>query len=318
MNTIKNLSNYIFLIFCICTFTFRVHAQNDATVNAKIDARNITVGDQVKLFIEAKHNTQSSIKWANIPDSFNSLEVVEKGKIDTITQGNLIIYKQRLLITGFDSGSFKIPHFVFLVIPSSGIGYNLQTDSFQINVNTVAVDTSQSFRPIKGIMAVPASWKDYIGWITGGVLLLALIILLIRYFTKKKPEAAIIPKIPDETLQQKTLRLLKELEAEKLWQQNQIKEYYTQLTDILRGYIEERFNTPAMELTTDELLTQSHKHKEMSVHYDQLAHILNTADLAKFAKAEPLPYEHMESMEQVKQFVIITKPVIIDTNQHTK
>jgi hypothetical protein len=93
-----------------------------------------------------------------------------------------------------------------------------------------------------------------------------------------------------------------------------VKLYYSELTDILRGYIEERFKTPAMELTTDELLSKSHDHREMSAHYDELAQILHTADLAKFAKAEPLPFEHTQALEQTKQFVIATKAVIVETN----
>ncbi|MGN6476604.1 MAG: hypothetical protein ACTHKV_05220, partial [Flavipsychrobacter sp.] len=78
-----------------------IYAQ-DATVGARIDAAQITVGDQARLFIEAKVDPKKGkLQWATIPDTFNKLEIVEKGKIDTVQQGNEIIYKQRLLITGF-------------------------------------------------------------------------------------------------------------------------------------------------------------------------------------------------------------------------
>src|SRR5690606_36337558 len=105
-------------VLFICSF-FSLHCfAQEASVNARIDAKQITVGDQIKLFIEATHNAkQSRLQWATIPDTFNSLEVIEKGKIDTTTQGDVFIYKQRLLITGFDSGSFKIPAFQLAVIP---------------------------------------------------------------------------------------------------------------------------------------------------------------------------------------------------------
>ena len=66
-----------------------------------------------------------------------------------------------------------------------------------------------------------------------------------------------------------------------------------------------------MELTTDELLYKARTHQEMARYYDQLATTLSTADLAKFAKAEPMPYEHINAMDAVKQFVIATKPEII-------
>ena len=75
----------------------------DAKVSARMDATQISVGDQARLFIELQHNPAlGRVQWANIPDSFNSLEVVERGKIDTVKQGDMVTYRQRIIITGFD------------------------------------------------------------------------------------------------------------------------------------------------------------------------------------------------------------------------
>lgn len=305
------------LLILVClTFSFlqKSDAQNTVTVHAKPDAVDITVGDQIKMFIEAKNTGNDVLQWAFIPDTFNRLEVVERGRIDTAKDGNATVYRQRLLITGFDSGMFKVPAFQFSAIPASGTAYTVSTDSFLVSVTTVPVDTSKAFRSIKNIIAVKADWKEYLPWIIGGIALLALLIFIIRRLMKKKPAPVVLPQAPAETLQQKTLRLLDELDAKKLWQNGNIKLYYSELTDILRGYIEQRFKTPAMELTTDELLSKSHEHKEMSRYYDELAQILHTADLAKFAKAQPLPYEHTQALEQTRQFVTATKPVIVETH----
>jgi hypothetical protein len=309
---ISALNLIFFFTSIVCT------AQTDATLKSGIDATQVTVGDQVKLFIELSHNTkQSRVQWAIIPDTFNSLEIIEKGKIDTIAKGDNITYKQRLLVAGFDSGSFKIPAFVFPVMPANGTAYTLQTDSFQLHVTTVPVDTTKPFRPIKDIIAVKATWRDYIWLIIGGLVFLALMAFVIYYFirNKKTPIPAIAPRGPQETLQEKTLRLLVELEDQKLWQAGKIKEYYTALTDILRNYIEERFHTPARELTTDEILAKAREHPELRRHYDQLSNVLYTADLAKFAKAQPLPHEHTTAMDYAKQFIISTIPEPIETQQ---
>lgn len=305
----------IVIVLCLAfSFSEKSFAQNDVTINAKLDAVEILVGDQIKMFIEAKNTGNNTLQWATIPDTFNKLEIVERGKIDTTKQGNTVIYKQRLLVTGFDSGLFKVPPFQFAVIAGSGNAYTVNTDSFLVSVTTVPVDTSKAFRGIKNIIAVKTDWKEYLPWIIGGLVLLIGLIFLIRYLTKNKPKPVIIPEAPKETLHEKTLRLLNELDAKQLWQKGNVKLYYIELTDILRSYIEQRFKTPAMELTTDELLSKSHDHKEMSKHYDELAQILHTADLAKFAKAQPLPYEHTQTLEQTKEFVNTTKPVIVETN----
>lgn len=299
------------------TLSSGISAQ-DASVSSRIDANKITVGDQVKLFIEASHNAkQSKLQWAAIPDTFNSLEIVEKGKIDTVQQGDKITYKQRLLVTGFDSGSFKIPAFQFPVMPTNGTPYTIQTDSFLLLVQTVPVDTAQPFKGIKEIIPVKTSWTDYLWLIVGIIILILLATVVFFYFRKNRKVASPVPVVrpPLESSDSRALRLLNELEAQKLWQSDRIKEYYIQLSDIIRTYIEERFHTPALELTTDELLQKAKMHPEMRQQYDQLATILFTADLAKFAKAQPMPQEHTNAMELSKQFIIHTKQVTTTTTQ---
>lgn len=306
--------NRLYIPLLLLFIALNAQAQN-ATVSARADAARIMIGDQVRLFLEAKHNPkQERLQWAVIPDTFSKLEVIEKGKIDTIQQGDTTILKQRLVITGFDSGIFTIPALNFTAIPGNGSPYVMSTDSFQLLVQTVPVDTTQPFKPIKDIMAVKTTWRDYIGYIIGSIIFLILLAVVIIYFRKNKktPAPAIIPAGPVETLTEKTLRLLNELEHKQLWEHGQVKEYYIELTDILRAYIEDRFKTPALELTTDEILQQARRHKEMVKHIDLLRTTLETADLAKFAKAQPLPQEHIDAMELTRQFVKATKPVVIN------
>lgn len=291
-------------------------AQTEATVMARMDANRITVGDQARVFLEAQHNASAGLQWAVIPDTFNKLEVVERGPIDTIKNGELTTYKQRLLVTGFDSGVYQVPSFVFSVIPSSGNPYILKTDPLPLLVQTVPVDTTKGFRDIKGIMRVPSTWLDYIWYIVGAILFLIIAGYIIWYFRKNRKVAApaTFSKV-QETLQEKALRYLDELEREQLWQQEKIKGYYTRLTDILRQYIEERFRMPAMELTTDELLQAGRVNPEIQRHLDVLSQVLYTADMAKFARAQPAIQEHITAMDNARRFVKDTTPTATDTIQ---
>lgn len=287
------------------------YAQPDASATARMDARQIVVGDHVRLFLEVT-NKQSlgKVQWIAIPDTFNSLEVVEKGKIDTVVAGDVVTYKQRLVITGFDSGAFKVPSFVFPVTGTNGDPYTIQTDSFLLSVNTVAVDTTKAFKPIKDVIYVDWSWVDYIWYFAIGLVVLILVVAVVVYLIKKKKQAPPVPQGPKETLQEKALRQLRELDARQLWQQGKVKEYYVELTDLLRSYIEERFSTPAMELTTDELLYKAQVHRELQPYHTALSVILTTADLAKFAKAQPAPQEHTDVMTRAIEIVEKSKPVI--------
>lgn len=313
----RNSNRTYYIITLLLAMLPVVNAVAQSAVTAKIDARQITVGDQVRLFIEAKPAKNERLIWAVMPDTFNNLEIVEKGKIDTVQQDGLTLYKQRLLITGWDSGMFTIPSFTFTSVPQNGQAYTIVTDSFALIVNTVAVDTTQAFKPIADIIAVKMTWRDYIWYIIGAVVAIVLICFIVYYFRKNKKTAIPVaaPPVYVETVNEKAIRLLNELEQKQLWQQGQVKDYYTELTDILRNYIEERFRTQAMELTTDELLAIVRKHKEMMRHHEALRTILQTADMAKFAKAEPLPQEHVDAMELTRQFVQKTPPAVVTENK---
>jgi len=305
------------LVLVVCALSAR--GQVTASAGARLDPRQIVVGDQARLFIEVHSDPAAGrLQWAAIPDTFNGLEIVERGRIDTVKQGGATVYKQRLIITGFDSGVFRVPAFVFPIVPNTGDAYTVQTDSFDLLVQTVAVDTTKAFKPIKGIMYVKPSWLDYIWYIIGAVVFLVLVVAVLIYFLRHKKAAPPPPAGPVETLQDHTLRLLTELDAKQLWQKKQVKEYYVGLTDIVRNYIEARFQTTAMELTTDELLYKVQLHRELQPYHDALADILHTADLAKFAKAEPLPQEHTNAMDKARRFVDSSRPVIIHNEPPTE
>ncbi len=290
-------------ICCVASIS-TAYAQTPPKVTTRIDAKQIMVGDQARMFLEVEHNPAAGrLQWAVTPDTFNTLEIVERGKIDTVKNGDRFVYRQRLIITGFDSGMFQIPAFKFPVIPSTGSPYTVQSDSLQLLVQSVAVDTTKDFKGIKGIIYVQTTWKDYIWYIVGGIGALILAVIAGIYIQKMRKKQPAVVHAPEISLQDQMLKMLAELESKQLWQKNKIKEYYIELTDIVRTYIEKRFATHAMELTTDELIEQAQLNKEMLPYISSLSVVLHTADLAKFAKAQPLPQEHVDAMEKAREFI---------------
>lgn len=275
----------------------RVNAQSP-TVKAFTNERTIVIGDQVRLFLEVRPNSKSDkIQWAKMPDSISGLEIVEKGKIDTVTSGNTFSLKQRLIVTGFDSGKYYIPSFQFQ-ITANGQAQQYFTDSIPVEVQTVAVDTTKAFKPIKEIEEVKFSIWEYWKEMLAALVLIAFIIFLVLYFVRNKRTS--IPsrsmKAPPEKAHDKALRLLNELKDKQYMQQGRGKEYFSEMSDIVRTYLEERYSITAMEQTTDELLSllkkQTDNKAELRKVRPELKLILRTADLAKFAKANPLPDEY--------------------------
>jgi hypothetical protein len=274
---------------------------------ATLDSASILIGEQFHVTLQADPAGQRLV-WAEIPDSFDHLVVVGKGRIDTLRQDGRSIYRQRLTLTGFDSGQWKVPAFSFRVVAGDSAHTlpSLTTDSLFIRVNTVAVDTSKPFRPIKQIRAVPFNILAYWYYILGGLLLLALVYLI--FFRKKKAVPKPEKTVPAEPPYEQAMKSLHGLEAEKLWQQNRVKDYYTRLTDILRLYIERQFSVKAMEQTTDEILRDIRPVTRLNQQQDNLRYILTTADLAKFARLQPAPEEHEASMRKAYELLEWTRP----------
>lgn len=289
----------IFLLVCLFFSLGKTNAQ--PTVKARVDARKITIGDQVKLWLEVKAGKPGDkIIWPQFTDSLKGLELVEKGKIDTVSGKDSFLLKQRLLVTGFDSGQYYIPSYAFRIV-SGGQTYDLSTDSILIDVQTIAVDTAKAFKPIKDIVAVPFSLWDYWQVIVAAILLIGFGIFIWIYFYKnRKTKVPVVTKVPPEKAHEKALRLLAALKEKQLSESGRVKEYYSELTDITRTYLEERFDIAALEQTTDELLAllkkQNDSRSELRKVRPELKLILRTADLAKFAKASPLPHEDSACM----------------------
>ncbi len=318
-DTERVIWKYLILFIVLASGTAGLPARSSAQdlphVSAAIDSTKILIGRQFHILLQAEVNPDGEkIGWANIPDTFDHLQVVERGKIDTARSGSKEVYRQQITVTGFDSGYWRIPAFDFSVIPAGGNASTLSTEPLFITVNTVPVDTTQPFKPIKNIRFVKIPWTTYLPYALAALAILALVIWLIR---RKKPEAAGPPAEapPSAPPYELALKALRQLEAEKLWQNNEVKMYYTRLTDILRNYFEKQFGVSAMEQTTGELLQNIKTVTQLNQQKENIDYILSMADLAKFAKVLPLPSEHQDCMKKAVDIVEWTKPkpaVVVD------
>jgi len=307
MNLINKANS--FLLVCLALLlALQGQRASAQAARAYTDTRKIVIGDQVKLWLELRPaSPRDTVQWPRMPDSLSGLEIVEKGKIDTVSSKDTFLLRQRLLVTGFDSGQYYIPSFAFRVV-SDGKESVLHTDSLPLQVVTVAVDTTKAFKPIKEIVAVPWSLWDYLKLILAFLLLVGLVIFIWIYFYRNRASRIpVIEKVPPEKAHEKALRLLAELREQPFAEQGLSKEYFSRLSDIVRIYLEERFGITAMEQTTDELLALLKKQEDAKAELrrlrPELKLILRTADMAKFAKANPLPHEYSACMAAAVEVV---------------
>ena len=287
--TFANLAK-TFATFAVIFLLFALNTQ--AQVTTKTDTTKIRIGEQIIL----KYTTDK-VQNVQFPktlqlDSLRRLEVVKSFDIDTVN--NQLIKKYA--ITSFDSGRYALPE--QLVMSNGKI---LKTDRVFIDVSTVAVDTTkQNLFPIKAIQSQEFTLKDYAKnywlWILFGLFWIGLVWYI--FFRKKETDddkyARLIAKKKPYEL---AVSQLEDLDKKELWQNNKTKEYYSELTDILRNYIEKELKIPAMESTTSEVVNAIKKFKNINK-LDiskktilKLKDLLKEADLVKFAKSKPLDTE---------------------------
>lgn len=286
-------------------------------VTTSIDSTKKKIGAEFKLTLKTDVDTLSKVKFPNAK-FFGALEVIQSYKIDTVKNGARYELIKKYGLTQFDSGKYTIPRIPVLINGKPSF-----SDSIKVEVNDVKVDTlKQKMYDIKDIALVESplgSWWIYL------LILLAIGVIgyfVYKYIKKRQSEPkveAIIFKSPIE----KATSLLQQLEKKELWQKGEIKNYYSELTDIARNYIEEEIHIPAMESTTSELieaLRKAAKQKKLKLSnetVENLEKVLKQADLVKFAKVKPLDFEIEEDKKRISSSIVTIHksiPEVVEDN----
>ncbi|MBK8845400.1 MAG: hypothetical protein IPO27_02130 [Bacteroidetes bacterium] len=296
------------LAWCIGFFTL-VNAQPQ--VSAKLDTNFIKIGDQTSLRLSATLTQKEKGIWFAVPDTFNTIEVILRDTIDTIASANGFLLSQRIVITSFDSGLHTIPPlYLRSNLDSSATGIGIGTQPIMLGVQTIPVDTTKAIKDIKGVIDVPFDIMDYIWYIVGAIALVVLAGVLIYFLRKRKLKPVVLEKkIPTRPAHEIAFEKLNELKEQKLWQQGNYKQYHTQLTDIMRQYLEHRYRINAMEFTSDEIMQSSTIQQLAATDNIKLREMLTLADLVKFAKTIPIGGENERSMTDAFDFIKSTMQV---------
>jgi hypothetical protein len=282
-------------------------------VKASIDSTHILIGDQLKLLLEVEKPKDLNVQFPQVPDTFSSnVEVVNRSKIDTLklddkTRQHLT---QTLYITSFDSGKHQIPPFYFR-LKNGQVLDSAATRQLMFEVHTMKIDTTKGPVDIKTVYGAPVTLKEVMPYILGVILIAALIFFIFYYIRWKKKNKPLFvkPEKPAEPAHIVALRELDRIKAQKLWQQEKIKQYYSEISDTIRTYIVNRFEIPAMEQTSGETINAFKPRRDLvdEKTLDQLQHILSLADLVKFAKYSPLPDDNNLTLMNAYFFVNQTK-----------
>lgn len=272
---------------------------------AELDTNLIRIGEQVQLTIRVDSPKGADFQWPALADTLpQRMEVVRDAGTDTVLGGadGSISLRRKIVITSFDSGTWAIEPIRMVVN-----GDSVETNALALQVATVQVDTTQAIRDIKGIYEVaPDRWawlrKNW-PWLAGGAAVLLAVLGFVLWFSKRKKPELVTPPSPVLPLHVRMRSALEEVERKRLWQQGLHKQYHTEVTDILRHFVEERFGTPALEKTSDELLQELKLSSMSAEQRGKLGNMLHLSDLVKFAKLTPAPSENEQLMASALRMV---------------
>ena len=309
MKRYKKIISFIALLLLMANLT---QAQR-IKATASLDSANILLGDQVRFFLEIDHPKNIEVEFPQVPDTIlQKIEVLNQSGIDTFETDDEAFQKQiqSYLITCFDSGTYRIPPYWFKLdldervdsVPSNGV---------TLRVQSIPVDTTRGPVDIKNPYGAPLTLKEVTPYILGIILIGAIIFFILYSIKRKKQNKPIftLPKKPKEPAHVLALRELERIKNEKLWQQGKTKQFYSEVTEALRKYIEDRFEIPAMEQTSDETLESFRYRRDLLKEktFENLKQILKLADLVKFAKYKPLPDDDNLALVNAFFFVNDTK-----------
>ena len=287
MNTKTYILGYpvaIVLSVYFCLFSIISSAQ----VTTEIDTTKIRIGEQISYKIKVEADSTALVVFPE-GQSFSPLEMVEIFKIDTTKKETRFHLLREYKLTQFDSGSYTIPRQKIIIADKT-----FYTDSLRVDVNTVVVDTTkQKLYDIKPIIEVNKSsskWWLYLLIISALVALAGF--LLYWFIWRKKPlteeeEIALLPPYDRAKL------ALQKLDNSQYLMRSELKEYYSELTLIIRKFLDEKVYDRALESTTQELIERLSLIKEgnqLPLENDTIKNIesvLKRADLVKFAKSAP-------------------------------
>lgn len=305
------MKNYIYIFLLLFSTTF--FAQQKQVVTS-IDTIKNKVGAEFKLTIKTSVDTVSRVVFPSLK-SIGPLEVIRSYKIDTIKNNDRYELIKKYGLTQFDSGKYSIPSIKILINNKP-----FYTDSLSVEVANVEVDTlKQKMFDIKPIVEA----KSNNNWIWKWLLVLLLVTgigAFVYWWLKIRQKKKIVEEIYKTPIERAT-NLLNTLEKKELWQKGETKEYYSELTDIARNYIEEAIEIPAMESTTAELIAgirAASLKKKMALSpetIENLESVLKQADLVKFAKSKPLDFEITEDRKKIEKSIITLDksiPVVVE------
>lgn len=268
-----------------------------------LNKTEILIGDQAMIRLSVSTQPGTSLAILTEPlEKAQGLEILQRSAVDTVSRDPLLVLEQRFLITAFDSGEYRIPPIILV----SAAADSIATNELMLTVKSLPVTQEAELQPIKDILVEKANLEDFLPYILLVLLIIGLVVAFWAY-RHRVQNKQVIPPAPPLTPYEQAIQKLDALAQSGYSSTQPLKPFYSELTYILREYLENQFHWPALESTTREIERELAKRFSDQQTYAGLVHLLRQADLIKFAKASPQVNQQAD-LNLVRSFVEATHP----------
>jgi len=304
---------WLVVVFGLVVAASRVDAA--ITVESKVDRATILIGDRITYSVTVKRSADVVVEMPSLGANLGMFEIRDYEVKEPVKQGDLITEQTEYVISTFETGDFEIPPLTIrYYTKADSTRRELRTEPIKITVKSLNPDQAADIRDIKPPLEIPRDWRRLVRQLgvalLAGLLIAAGVIAYLRYRKGK----SLLPRRekPQRPAHELALEQLDALVRSGLLERGEVKQFYSELSEIVRRYIEGRFYVPALEMTTNQLLATLEEATLGHEERKQLQELLELSDLVKFAKYLPGAEEHERAVQIAYDFVQRTKLVVTE------
>jgi len=295
------------LTFLVMTlFAISLYAQN-INVTASTDTSDYLVGDYINFRIRAEYDEVIRITPPSLTDNLGQLEVIKVLSVSFEDDKN--VQQFNYVISGYDSARIVIPPIPITYYPvGSSEAQTVETNEVVVFIHTLQVNPSEDIKDVKDPVRISLNWTFWLILILAVIAITLIAYYLYKRFRKPEEEVRTIKRTPPIPIYVQAMQALDHLKEKKLWQQGKVKEFHSELTEIIRKYFEDRYSFHSLEMTTAQQMIVLNRVMDNQKLIDVTGDFLANADMVKFAKFIPLPTVNEEMMNQAYEIIDKTKP----------
>ncbi len=279
------------------------------SVESFVDRATITIGDRILYTLKITTDPEVELEPPSLGSNLGAFEVKDyKFHDPQKTKDGRMVNKSEYLITTFTTGEYVIPPITVRYTDPEGKKREIASEPLFVLVKSVAASEAdqEDIRGLKSPIDIKGGYWAYL------IILPILAVLgaggLLYY--RQRTRGLAMPQIPEELQKpawEVALFELDTLRESDLLKKKEIKRYFTLLSDIIRKYVERRYQVPALDRTTEEIRGETKRLKLEQAIAELIYGHLFFCDFVKFAKYVPSPEEIQKSLTDAYDIVNLTK-----------